>query len=149
MTISLSINSILALVYAQTALRYSMNRPDSTVLTADSRAAVRRLAIDAASRVCLALLPIIEDTNVTAEEITDPDSTEEILLFEIREGSDVNLPAMRLLAEHAISTHVLSEIYASTDSTAAQMFSDEAAQMFVRLRRMASCPRKSGLRPFP
>lgn len=149
MTISLSINSILAQVYAQTALRYSMNRPGSTVLTTDSRAAARTLAINAASQVCMALLPIIEDTNITGEEITAPDSTDDLLLFEIREGSDINLAAMRLLAEHAIAAHVLSEIYASTDSKAAQQFSDEAAQMFVRLRKMASCPRKASLRPFP
>lgn len=139
MTISLSIDAILAQIYARAALRYSMNRPDSTVLTTDSRAALRALTIDAAAHVSLALLPIIEDTDIDAD----------LLLFEIRESSDVNLPALRMLAEHAIAARVLAEIYASTDSEAAQQYSDEATRLLARLRLAASTPPRPRIKPFP
>lgn len=147
MTIALSIDAILAQVYAQTALRYEINTPDSTILTTNSNAALRTLAISAASTVAMAILPIVADTNLDTEELRE--GSTDIITFDLTDCREISLPALRLLAERAIADFILSEVYAATDGDTSQTYLDQHQKLIGRLRISVRNAFPTAIRPFP
>ena len=142
MTIAISISAILAQVYAQAALRHEINTPDSAILTTGSDRALRTLARSAASTVAMAMLPVLSDTDLgTADS--------DIIKFEVADGQEISLPALRLLAEQTIAASLLGEVYAATDSEASQSYIDQHTRLLARLRRAVRSVRPACLRPFP
>lgn len=144
MTIAISISAILAQVYAQAALRHEINTPDSAILTTGSDRALRTLARSAASTVAMAMLPVLSDT-----DLGDADADSDIIKFEVHDGQEISLPALRLLAEQTIAASLLGEVYAATDSEASQSYIDQHTRLLARLRRAVRSVRPARLRPFP
>lgn len=149
MRIALSINAILAQIYAQSALRFAISGQTASVLTENDRAAIRALTVSAASRVCLALLPVIVDTNITDADLTDPASESDLLTFDISDEANINLPAAGLLGERVIISTVLAELYAGCDDKTTSEYSTEAETLHQRLRSLVAAGDMPSLPPFP
>lgn len=146
MTISISIHAILSQVLAQSALRSLSDGQHPPMLNPDQSPALRALVRGAFARVCLHMGPALTDCN--ADLTDDPDS--DLLQIETDDRRTGNPVALRLLIEHAIGSHVLSEIYAGTSDDASTLFADDFETSLRTLRAHTRLPVPSSLiRPYP
>lgn len=149
MTISISIHAILSQVLAQSALRSLSDGQRPPMLNPDQSPALRALARGAFARVCLQMGPAINDCNIDNLDNTD-NSDADLLQIETDDRRTVNPVALRLLIEHAIGAHILSEIYAGVNDEASALFSDDFEASLRALRTHTRLPVPSSLiRPYP
>lgn len=144
MKITLSINAILAQVYAQVAITHTIKGSDTPVITPDSADALKTLARSAAANIVLALLPTLTDTNL---DIPDPE--EDIIEFSMIDNLPLNPIELRLLAEHTIASHLLAELYAVADPTASQHFQTDNQTHLHRIRIMIAAATPASINPYP
>lgn len=130
--ISISTDAIMAQVLAQAAMRNRLSSTRPAVLTTDHGAALRALAQGAFSRVCLVMAPVLADCNADA---VDPVNGMLTMDVDDRGLLTLNPVALRVVIEHAIAVHILSEAYAGTDAGASAVFAADFEESMSLLRR--------------
>lgn len=149
MTISLSIDSIISTALAQTAIRHCMDGNRPPVPNHDNRPALSRLARGAFGHVCVALVPLIRRCDPPGAD--DCDNCSDLMQFDIDDSHSLSGIGLRYLAEHAIESYLLSELYAGTDSETADRYNEQFTLALDKLRVTAACMEWSGaaITPYP
>ena len=132
MIISLSINAIKSEVLAQTALRSHLRDYYPPILEDEHAEKLPQLARGIFAQVCLSIAPALRNCNVGEES--------DILQLELDDNLPCNAIALRLLIEHAVSSKMLTEIYAGTDSEASAIFEQSYSTDIQHLRKSVQIP---------
>lgn len=142
MTITISIDSISARIFAQTALSYTIGDLPHNILTPDSSDALKVLAETAAANISLTLIPILDPpgfSNIDAD----------IISFHINDDCTVNPIELRLLIEHTMVSMLLSQVYSEADPIATDTYRIETERALSRLRSLIASVSPLDLSPFP
>lgn len=143
MIIAISADSILARVYAQTALNYTMSPSSRPPLCADSSDALREIARSAAAELSIIMLPIIDDIDLSSPD--DP----EMISFIISEICTINPIELRLLIEQIIVTILLAQVYSEADPEASAAYTLQAEKAKRRLRALIAPASTLAITPHP
>ena len=93
------------------------------------------------AQVCLSIAPALRNCNVGEES--------DILQLELDDNLPCNAIALRLLIEHAISSKMLTEIYAGTDSEASATFEQDYATSIRCLQQNVQIPYSPSIQIIP
>ncbi|MCM1292518.1 MAG: hypothetical protein NC111_00985 [Bacteroides sp.] len=137
MKITLSVSDICDRILAQTALQYFISDCRRPPLTDDERLAIRRMIIPAASPVVLAMLAVLTDMEHIDDDQT-PDGLGGLLSYEINPELSVDIIRLRLLAEEAIASTVLAEVFAADNDKASTKHERAALRAIHSIRDLVA-----------
>ncbi len=143
--ISLSRQSILAHIYAETAMRHLLNDNRPAMLHRDRQKALNCLIDAAFADICIALIPAITDCSI-GDDVTDS----EIMTIEVELPPTVkskNTPILRASIERAISRKALAEAYEGVDEIFHEKLLDDFKKAVNRCRRILGSGPVGRLRP--
>lgn len=124
MTFSLSIDSMLRVIYARSAMAYAGSRADKRpeVLRREHEGALRELIRAAFAGLCLRLLRHIRRTNLDEADV----SRDAFLVVEFDLPPGVDGASVRSAMETAIAMRVLAGVMADAAASEARREADEA-----------------------
>lgn len=128
MTITLSLDAILAHILAESAIRYTLHDQAPKLLTADNTLALESLVRARFSIACLDLLPILED-------LDDGQSTgSRQLTARLHSVDSATAIVLQHALEHSIAIGTLADIYTDSAGEAADSYAEAFDQTRLSLR---------------